>query len=131
MLITALYILLAAALVVYAIWTPGRARRIRDGWTSPKYSGRRSEFVARTRSEYTRAGWLGVVVGGGNLVLAVLSFLEGQSGVYRMVFIAAAFIGFAAVAFECRRILDGPAQPRPAAAGPDPAGGGVIPPDAG
>jgi hypothetical protein len=55
--------LLMIATVVCVVWTPIQARRVRDGWVRPNFTGTREEFVAKHRHYLWRTGWLFVAAG--------------------------------------------------------------------
>ncbi|WP_142386955.1 hypothetical protein [Mycobacterium hubeiense] len=101
------YTLMAVLLVLFALWEPNRAGRLRDGWM-PTGSMSRKEVLARFRQSYTSTGWACVAVGVGNLVFGIAKFLDGETGVARSLFIGVFFAALGVVAFECRRILDSP-----------------------
>jgi hypothetical protein len=48
--------LLVIATVVGVVWTPIQARRVRDGWVRPNFTGTREEFVAKHRRYLKRTG---------------------------------------------------------------------------
>jgi hypothetical protein len=91
------------------VWTPIQARRVRDGWVRPNFTGTREEFVAKHRRYLRRNGWLFVAVGaliGTCLLVSVVVSSDGVRtySVAEGVFVAAVGIS----SLLSRRILDSP-----------------------
>lgn len=64
-------IALLAALAI-CIWTPIEARKVRAGWMRKSFKGSHAEFVAKYRQQLAVIGWVGLVLGIGNLSLGLL-----------------------------------------------------------
>jgi len=97
------------AAVAVCIWTPIETRKVRDGWTRKNFKGTREEFVTKYRRQLTVIGWVGVVLGSLNLVLAVVA--ASEPGMIVKLIAGVIWLAAGGISLWSRRILD---EPRPA-----------------
>jgi len=101
-------IALVAALVI-CVWTPIETRKVRDGWMRKNFKGTREEFVTKYRRQLTVIGWVGLVLGALNLVIALIA--ASEPGVIVKLIAGIIWLAAGGISLWSRRILD---QPRPA-----------------
>lgn len=98
-------IALIAALAV-CVWTPIEARKVRDGWMRKNFQGTREEFVTKYRRQLTVIGWVGLVLGTLNLVLALVA--SSEPGMIVKLIAGIIWLMAGGISLWCRRILDEP-----------------------
>ncbi|TWT00308.1 hypothetical protein [Reyranella sp. CPCC 100927] len=101
-------IALVAALVL-CVWTPIETRKVRDGWMRKNFQGTHAEFVAKYRRQLTVIGWVGMVLGTLNLVLAAVA--ASEPGFIVKLIAGIIWLVAGGISLWSRRILD---EPRPA-----------------
>lgn len=94
------------AAVAVCIWTPIETRKVRDGWVRKNFKGTREEFVTKYRRQLTVIGWVGLVLGALNLVIALVA--SSEPGMIVKLIAGVIWLAAGGISMWSRRILDEP-----------------------
>ena len=87
--------------IVLLFYLPSQTKKVISGWVSPKFKGEPATFRAMHLKQLTYHMWIGVALGAGNLLLALVDDTLPGEWIFKLLG-AAIWFGVAGVAFNQR-----------------------------